>query len=154
MKGCQNICIYGIKLEFLILISDETVFTETIIWRRNNGFEFSLKENNRLLKTIWHRGVNSWWKFSKIHLADFSEDFVAPILIARRSLFLGLIGRLSFIRIDDGFKYGVIILRYKWVILTFQGSIFGQKRRKVESEKFIFKMKTIFFDHILDILCW
>lgn len=51
-------------------------------------------------------------KFSKIRLADFSEDFVAPILIARRSLFLGLIGRLSFIRIDDGFKYGVIILWY------------------------------------------
>ena len=55
-------------------------------------------------------------KFSKIRLADFSEDFVAPILIARRSLFLGLIGRLSFIRIDDGFKYGVIILRFIWGI--------------------------------------
>ena len=147
-----------VKKAISILISDENVFTETVDhgpWCRNNRFHFSPKENNRLSKAICHQGVNLWWKFSKIHLADFfSGDFVAPILIARRSLILGLIGRLSFFRIDDGFKCGVIILRFLcWICPIFR-SPFSDKNSDFEREIFISKMEMIFFDQILDIPGW
>ena len=45
------------KLEPMVLISVDEVFTETINWRRNNDFHFSPKGENGVQNAICDPGV-------------------------------------------------------------------------------------------------
>ena len=61
----------------MVLISDEKVFTEIILWRRNNGFHFSPKKGSGVQNAICAFRELKWIKatFQTTHIKSCHRTY-------------------------------------------------------------------------------
>ena len=75
-----KIYIISIKLELLVLISGEIVFTKVITWRRNNDFHFSPKGKNGAQNAICPSGVKKCMFFANSLIHSFLRLLMKCVL--------------------------------------------------------------------------